>query len=476
MDKTDAADQTVVNVILIFVFTIFSIVLSVVAVFLLKWGMGQTATADLVLFVALVAGVTSFTVAVPGVLFADVMIERLRDTRQELNAALVTAKAASRAKSEFLANMSHEIRTPLNGVLGMTQVLKTTSLDAKQENIVSILDDSGRLLSALVNDVLDLSKIEAGKVEIEPVVDSPAQAVERVVRIFDAKAAEQGTQLSVRVDSDVPGKAVFDPTRVRQCVANLVSNAVKFTEEGEVAVRVSAAPATSAAYEIRVAVRDTGIGLSEDAQRKLFQAFNQADASTNRKYGGTGLGLAISRNLARLMGGDITVASRPGEGSVFTLSFSAEEPSVMAAPDSGTRQLRALPPSLKVLVVDDNLVNRQVVKLLLEPHGVECDEAENGAHALEVLQRGHFDLVLLDVHMPVMDGPETLREIRKSRTGWSSIPVIALTADAMSGERERLLNIGMDGYATKPVRLEELTAEMSLVLDQTADAAMVLSG
>lgn len=362
-------------------------------------------------------------------------------------------EAANLAKSQFLAAMSHEIRTPLNGILGMAQSLASDpDMTPTQREKVEIVLDSGRTLVAIVDDVLDLSKIEAGKLEIHPVACDLRHAASRVTRLFEPKASEKGVKLLLQISDPLTNALSFDPVRVRQCLSNLVSNAVKFTAMGEVRVQL-ATHEEDGAWRVTIRVSDTGIGISEEALSRLFSEFSQADASTTRRFGGSGLGLAISRRIARMMGGDVTAESIPGKGSVFTLTFRAEAASgPIAVPEAG----EPVSPShsisgLRILLADDNRVNREVVKLFLAPHGAVITEAENGREVLDALERSAFDVVLLDIHMPVMDGTEALKILRAGETPYRDIPVIALTADAMSGDRERFLKLGANGYVSKPI-------------------------
>ncbi len=393
-----------------------------------------------------------------------------KDIESELRAARDSAEAASRSKSEFLANMSHEIRTPLNGVLGMAQALESDELTGGQREKVSIILDSGQSLMALLNDVLDLSKIEAGKLEISPVEGDFLHTIKRTRQLFERQAQEKGLRITARFSAFFPQRLVYDPVRVRQCISNLLSNAIKFTAEGEVEIAIASEASGDNEHTVVVEVRDTGIGMSSEVQAKLFNVFTQADGATTRMFGGTGLGLAISRRLARLMGGDITVSSETGKGSVFRLTFRAREAgaATLTRPqDVGqTSPLRMTGlRGMRVLLTDDNAVNRQVVKLFLAPQGCDVTEATNGKEALDALARQPFDIVLLDVHMPVMDGQEAIRRIRATTAGWASVPVIALTADAMSGDRERYLALGMTDYVSKPVDQRELIARMHAVLN-----------
>ncbi len=402
------------------------------------------------------------------------MLDIQQQKAQEL--ALIEAKkqaeAATIAKSNFLASMSHEIRTPLNGVLGMAQSLVNDGLLTDQREKVDIILESGRTLTALLNDVLDLSKIEAGKIEISAADGELGVALDRLRQLFLSKAVERGLNIDLDIEPGLPRLLHYDPVRVRQCVGNLLSNAIKFTERGKVSVKVGSHEVETGRWMITIAVTDTGIGMTRGVMDKLFSTFTQADATISRRFGGSGLGLAITRQLARLMGGDVVVESEPGRGSTFTLTFQADaanddaiargnEPAIPAVSDADLARLRGI----KILLVDDNAVNRQVVKLFTAPLAPKFVEAVNGQEALDRLRDEAFDIVLLDVHMPVMDGKEAIKRMRASPETWSKLPVIALTADAMSGDRERYLALGMTDYVSKPLDQRELTHKIAAAMD-----------
>lgn len=400
----------------------------------------------------------------------SVDVTELRQREKELKKAQAAAVAASNAKSAFLANMSHEIRTPLNGILGMAQVLEMGNLSSDQRDQVQTILDSGRNLMALLNDVLDLSKIEAGKIAIVTADTDLIHTLRRLYRLWKPKAEEAGLEFYLSLDAELPQLLNFDAIRVRQCMSNLISNAIKFTSQGRVEVFVTAKKHADGRYMVKIRVTDTGVGMNEETTQRLFRPFTQADDSTSRKYGGTGLGLSITRSLAELMGGEATVRSEVGRGSEFTFTFLAGEaaPQHRVVSEGGSltedESREALKDqNLRLLLVDDHPINRQVASLFLRPFNMRIVEATNGKEALACLERETFDMMLLDVHMPVMDGAETIRTIRASGQPWANLPVIALTADAMTGDKERYLAMGMDSYLSKPIAEPDLIAEVARV-------------
>jgi signal transduction histidine kinase/ActR/RegA family two-component response regulator len=399
----------------------------------------------------------------------SVDITHERERAQELRRAREAADAANIAKSAFLANMSHEIRTPLNGIIGMAQVMMGTELTDQQREFMTVLIESGQTLTNLLNDVLDLSKIEAGKLAIAPTDTDVHALLKRIATLWRSRAEEKGLAVSLLFDADLPRMIRIDALRLQQCVSNLISNAIKFTQSGEVRISARARKANGEP-ELVIDVSDTGAGMDEATLNRLFTPFVQADDTIARKHGGTGLGLSIVRKLAEAMGGQATVVSELGKGSTFTLSFqygsvdtsairTRETDRVLGVADRSA--LRAS--NLRILVVDDQPINRRVVELFLKAIDATVVHACNGEEALDVLAAETFDLVLLDMHMPVMDGPAAIREIRASPHPWSRVPVIALTADAMSGDRERYLAMGMDGYLSKPLCERELISEVARV-------------
>jgi PAS domain S-box-containing protein len=392
---------------------------------------------------------------------------KLEEANRELAEATMAAQAASKAKDQFLAIISHELRTPLNGVIGMTELLKDTQLDDRQRAFVEACQSSGRSLMALINDILDFSKIEAGKLELDHRDFELGRLVEEIAETMAFHAQAKGIQLVRRVDAAACRWVRGDDVRVRQILINLIGNAIKFTEVGEVAVSVSLTEERDGLASARFEVADTGIGIPADGIDRLFKSFSQADSSTTRKYGGTGLGLAISKRLVELMGGQIGVRSQPGEGSMFwfvvPLPLAANEPapqkSSSAAPDARQPPLDLLLKGRRILLAEDNRVNRLFAQEILRQAGAECLTAENGRQALLALENESLDLVLMDCQMPEMDGFEATRQIRQMESEGQlagHVPIIALTANAVQGDRQRCLEVGMDDYISKPFEPDKL--------------------
>jgi len=361
--------------------------------------------------------------------------------------------------------MSHEIRTPMNGVTGMLSLLFDTPLNATQREYVEIAIKSGDSLLTIINDVLDFSRIDAGKIELEALMYDPRMVVDEVVKLLDHQSVEKGLRLSTKISTNVPSLICGDPGRLRQILTNLVQNAIKFTGNGEVLIDVSVL--TTSLATIHFAVKDTGIGMTPETQRKLFQAFTQADNSTTRRYGGTGLGLAISRRLVGLMGGTISVQSEIGRGSTLFFDiplctvlpeWAKSNPTITEPSTPSKAEISVAPTqALQILLVEDNIVNQRVAMHLLQQMGHQFELAANGAIAVAACAKTSYDLILMDCQMPEMDGYIATKTIRKGQgTRQPRTPIIAMTADAMLGTKQACLDAGMDDYITKPVRIKEL--------------------
>jgi signal transduction histidine kinase/CheY-like chemotaxis protein len=386
-----------------------------------------------------------------------VLAEAVSDAKRER----LRAEAANAAKSEFLATMSHEIRTPLNGVLGMAQAMAAEPLPAGQKDRLEVIQQSGEVLLLLLNDLLDISKIEAAKLELEHgVVDMPAIAAQAEAA-FGPLAQAKDVKLRVRLTDSARALRTGDPTRVRQIVYNLIANAVKFTEVGRVTALISGSE-----DELVIEVTDTGAGIPPDRLANLFERFTQADASTTRRYGGSGLGLAISRGLARMMGGDITASSIIGEGSVFCARLPLARTEAEAAVAADPSGAEAPSGTLRILAAEDNATNRLVLQTLLQQVGLDPRMVEDGQQALDAWRAGHWDVILMDVQMPVMDGVAATRAIREieAAEGRPRTPIIALTANAMSHQAAEYTAVGMDALAPKPIQFEQLIGAISQVL------------
>ena len=400
----------------------------------------------------------------------DLLEQRIRQRTEELEEAMLRAQAANEAKSEFLANMSHELRTPMAGILGMLDVTLESDLPAEHRDQLETAQRCAYSLLALLNDILDLSKIESGRMGLEKIPFDVRIVLQDCVRSFQPKADETGIDLVCEISPTVPEEVVGDPLRLRQVFANLLSNATKFTVKGHVKVSLHAKAAEGSEIVLRFVVEDTGIGIPAEKLPLIFEKFTQVDGSVSRKFGGTGLGLAITRKLVEMHHGEISVESEPGKGSRFTATLRCTAPQTaparIAAQPAGVAELHEMEP-VRVLVVEDNQVNQKVVTTVLRKRGFTVELANNGVEALEMLERDdRYRLVIMDVQMPVMDGLETTRRIRLNPK-WRRLPILAMTAHAMNGDRERCLSAGMNGYISKPVH----PAHLLSVMDEYMSAA-----
>jgi len=392
----------------------------------------------------------------------NLVLKYLENKNEELIIAKEKAEEATRSKSMFLANMSHEIRSPMNGILGLSRLMFNEATNPEHKDLLNVVTTSGEHLLQIINDILDFSKIEAGQIELECINFDIRKQFETIFQLLNFRAIEKGIGFHLDIDEDVPEILIGDSFRLNQIIMNLTNNAVKFTLKGAVHLSIKVLEKNKEWVSLLFSVKDTGIGIPEKSQKRLFQEFTQSDSSISREYGGTGLGLAISKNLTNLMGGKINLQSKEGVGSefMFELKFEYQEKEMITISDNNTE----LPQELSILVAEDNPINQKVAILTLRHLGLNCDVAKNGLEALEMYKENKYDVILMDMQMPVLDGlnaSEKIRSYEKNETLNSSTYIVALTANASSEDKQKCLDAGMNDFISKPFKEEDLRAVLS---------------
>lgn len=397
--------------------------------------------------------------------------EELEQANRQFQIEKERAEAATHFKSMFLANMSHEIRTPLNGIIGMTNHLKKTPLNHEQKELVDIISTSGDYLLAIINDILDFSKIESGQLDMEQTEFDIHQLIEESVRLFGPRLEGKSVSITHHLSINVPHWLIGDQVRIRQIFNNLIGNAVKFTSAGSIQVEGRVLSEDDDFIKLKFSVQDTGIGISADKIDHLFKVFSQVDPSTTRKYGGSGLGLAITKNLCEMMGGAVGVKSEPGVGSLFYFTLNLRKSHHKETANPSTADMQSLGSysdiklkTMKILLAEDNLINQKVAALTLKKIGCQFDIANNGIQALDLYKANHYDIILMDIQMPEMDGIEAtkaIRELEEESGNTQPIRIIAMTANAMSTDQELYRKAGMDGFVAKPFKPENLITALS---------------
>jgi Signal transduction histidine kinase len=399
----------------------------------------------------------------------DILLEYLERKNEELIIEKQKAEEATNAKSLFLANMSHEIRSPMNGMLGLSRLLLDSDLNDEQKDMLKVMTTSGENLLQIINDILDYSKIEAGQIEIENIEFDIKQLTDTIYHLLNFKAIEKGIKFNIEIDKYIPENLLGDAFRLNQILMNLANNAIKFTHKGSVLLSIKCLEKNNQYVSLFFTIKDTGIGISKDAQKKLFKEFTQSDSSTTRQYGGTGLGLAISKNLTNLMGGKINLESEPGVGSefMFELKFGYKEKEAEMFNNENVE----IPRQLSILVAEDNPINQKVVVLTLRHMGLQCDVAKNGLEAFEMQKENNYQVILMDMQMPVLDGLNATQKIRSYEADHPEIDkafIIALTANAFVEDKQTCLDAGMNDFISKPFKEDALRKILSQITKSIA--------